>query len=141
MRDGAAWRIINPCAKIPVRCRSCRKRSRSRPSIRACTKLYELSNPWSHSRLNLGMTPPADGMLAHSCRRRCRQTPLAAIVSVPEPLELPNGVDTLLVDVGHVAGSQIFNRGVEPTPSGLRPQRSRLSYPTVATTAPSQIGA
>ena len=46
MRGGAAWRIINPCAKIPVRCRSCRKRSRSRPSSRACTKPCEPSNPW-----------------------------------------------------------------------------------------------
>src|SRR5215831_2443498 len=47
----------------------------------------------------------------------------------PSCSSLPNGVDTLLVDVGHVAGSQIFDRGAEPTPPGSRPQRCRPSYP------------
>jgi hypothetical protein len=51
MRGGAASRILNPCAKIPVRSRSCRKRSRSRPSSRACTKSYKLSNPDNARRL------------------------------------------------------------------------------------------
>src|SRR5215471_7910152 len=65
---------------------------------------------------------------ACSYRRRCRH-PLSALVAVSEGLELTNGCDTLLVDVDHDMGSQIFIQGAEATPAILAAERCRPSYP------------
>src|SRR5262249_59431313 len=61
---------------------------------------------------------------ACSCRRRCRP-PLSILVAVSERLELPNGCDTLLVDVAHGMGSQILIDGAEATVPNWRWQRRR----------------
>src|SRR5215470_1387375 len=65
---------------------------------------------------------------ACSCRRQ-RRYPLSTLKAVSEGLELPNGCDTLLVDVAHGTGSRILIDGPKAKLSNWRRQRCRSSYP------------